>query len=121
MLGSCAKRLAEKLTDGPVGAGTRYRATVVSMGRQVDMLIETTTALRPATLSSVTTMSSARITGTLTFAPEDDATRMAWDWDVTPTGVARILSPVITGIGRRQEAAIWGRLKAVLESTAPGR
>jgi hypothetical protein len=109
----------EKLTDGPVGAGTRYRATVVSMGRQVDMLIETTIADRPATLSSVTTMRSARITGTLTFVPEHDATQMTWDWDVTPTGPARILSPVITSVGRRQEAAIWCRLKDVLES-APG-
>jgi hypothetical protein len=110
----------EKLTDGPVGEGTRYRATVVSMGRPVDMLIETTTAERPATLSSVTVMRSARIAGTLTFVPEHDATRMTWDWDVTPTGPARILGPVITSVGRRQEAAIWGRLKDVLES-APGR
>ena len=32
---------AEKLTAGPVGPGTRYRATARSMGRTAVMIIET--------------------------------------------------------------------------------
>ena len=31
-------RLAEKISDGPIGLGTRFRAQTVSMGRPVDMV-----------------------------------------------------------------------------------
>ena len=32
-------RLAEKISDGPIGLGTRFRAQTLSMGRPVDMAI----------------------------------------------------------------------------------
>ncbi len=105
----------QKLTQGPVGLGTRYAATVISRGRPVEMLIETTSFIRPLALSSTTSMAWAHICGTLTFEPVGGRTRMAWDWDVVPVGVAHLLGPVIGLVGRRQEAAIWTQLKQVLE------
>jgi len=105
----------QKLTEGPVGPGTRYAATVISRGRPVEMLIETTSYVRPTALSSTTSMAWAHICGTLTFEPVGGRTRMAWDWDVVPVGVARLLGPVVGLVGRRQEAAIWTQLKQVLE------
>ena len=33
-------RVAEKITDGPLGVGTQFRATTVSFGRQVEMVID---------------------------------------------------------------------------------
>jgi hypothetical protein len=106
----------EKLTEGPIGAGTQFRATVTSRGRPMEMLLETTVYERPARLASTTSMAGARICGTLTFEPDAGGTRMCWDWDVAPQGVMRLLTPVVGWVGRRQEAAIWAGLKRHLES-----
>ncbi len=108
----------EKLTQGPIGTGTRYRATVSSMGRPVDMLIETTTYERPTVLASTTTMAWASIRGTLTFEADAGLTRLSWDWDVAPTGPSRMLGPLVGLVGRRQEGRIWAGLKHRLETTA---
>jgi Polyketide cyclase / dehydrase and lipid transport len=106
----------EKLTEGPIGAGTQFRATIASRGRPREMLLETTLYERPSRLASTTSMSGARICGTLTFEPAAGATRMSWDWDVAPQGALRLLSPIVGWVGRRQEATIWAGLKQHLES-----
>lgn len=50
-------RRAEKLTDGPIGVGTRFRSESTSMGRTVEMEIEITEYDRPRRLGSSTQMS----------------------------------------------------------------
>ena len=62
-------RLAEKISDGPIGVGTQYRAEVMSGGRPISMVIEVTGYERPRRLASKTTMSSMDIAYTLTFEP----------------------------------------------------
>jgi hypothetical protein len=48
---------SEKITEGPIGVGTRFRATARSGGRAAEMLIEVTEFDRPRRLGSLTTMS----------------------------------------------------------------
>ena len=74
-------RLAEKISDGPIGLGTRFRAQTVSMGRPVDMVIEVTSYQRPHRLGITTHMSSMDLHGGLPFDPATDGTRMRWSWD----------------------------------------
>jgi hypothetical protein len=107
---------AEKLTGGAIGKGTQFRATIKSMGRPLDMLLETTDYQRPTRLANTTTMSSAVIRGVLTFEPDIGGTRMAWSWDVKPKGALKCLIPIIGRMGKRQEVAIWASLKRYLES-----
>jgi hypothetical protein len=52
----------------------------------------------------------------LTFAPVPGGTRMRWAWVVRPKGTSRLLTPVISWIGRRQEPAIWTGMKRYLEA-----
>jgi Polyketide cyclase / dehydrase and lipid transport len=104
-----------KVTAGPVGEGTRFAASIRSMGRPLDMVIEVTRYHRPVRFDSVTTMSSARIGGTLTFEPDPAGTRMRWSWQVSPEGPFKLLTPVIAVMGKRQERAIWTSLKRYLE------
>jgi hypothetical protein len=106
---------SEKITDGPIGVGTRFRATTRSGRRVVEMLIEITEYNRPRRLGSRTTMSSVDVNGGSTFEPVDGATRMSWSWEVSPRGLLRLLGPLIARQGRRQEQTIWTRLKAQLE------
>ena len=109
---------AEKITPGPVGKGTRFRSAVASRGRTAEMLIECTGYDRPTLLASTTTMAQADISYTLTFEPAGAGTRMRWAGQVRPKGAFRLLGPLITWLGIRQERRIWASLKKHLE-TAP--
>ena len=51
---------SEKITDGPVGVGTRFRATAQSGRREIEMLIEVTEYQRPSRFGSRTTMPHCR-------------------------------------------------------------
>ena len=110
---------AEKITAGPVGKGTRFRSAVASMGRTAEMLIEYTGYDRPALLASATTMQQADISYTLRFEPSAAGTRMRWSGQVRPKGAFRLLGPVITWMGVRQEQRIWTSLKEHLEAAPP--
>ncbi len=106
----------ERVSDGPVGAGTEFLAISTARGRSVDMVIELTEYDRPRRLGSVTHTATADIRGTLTFEPDPQGTRMHWTSDVQPSGMAaRLFAPLIGFLGRRQEAEIWAGLKRCLE------
>jgi uncharacterized protein YndB with AHSA1/START domain len=107
---------AEKITAGPVGAGTKFRSAVASRGRTAEMLIEITGYDRPHRLASVTTMQQADIRYTLTFEPAGSGTRMRWSGQVRPKGAFRLLGPLIARMGRHQEQRIWASLKQHLEA-----
>jgi hypothetical protein len=111
---------ADKITDGPVGQGTVFRSAVRAMGRLTEMRCELTGYHRPARLASRTTMVRADIDGALTFEQAPGGTRMRWSWHVQPKGVTRMLTPVISRIGRRQERAIWTAMKGYLEAQPAG-
>jgi len=111
---------AERISDGPIGKGTRFVTELKRMGRTMVMTVEFTRFERPRLLAS-TTRSSAMLTeGELTFEPVDGGTRMRWSWDVRPRGAVKLITPLIGWLGRRQEHAIWGELKRLLESQAGG-
>ncbi len=106
----------EKISSGPIGRGTRFRAATKTMGRPVEMTIEFTEYERPRRLGSSTHLPTMEIQGTLTFDPVPEGTRMRWSWELQPQGVLRPLAPLITHMGRRQEEAIWAGLKRFLET-----
>lgn len=111
---------AEKITAGPVGAGTKFRSAVASRGRTAEMLIEVTSYDRPRRLASTTMMQQADISYTLTFEPSGAGTRMQWSGQVHPKGALRLLGPLIIWMGRRQEVRIWTSLKHHLEASPAG-
>ena len=106
---------AEKITAGPVGTGTRFRSAVASMGRTAEMLIECTGYDRPKLFATTTTMRQADISYTLRFEQAGGGTRMRWAGEVRPKGAFRLLGPLITWLGSRQERRIWASLKQHLE------
>ena len=112
---------AEKITAGPVGKGTRFRSAVASMGRTAEMLIECTGYDRPRLFATTTTMAQADISYTLRFEPVAPGTRMRWSGQVRPKGALRLLGPLITWMGIRQEQRIWASLKKHLEAAPAGQ
>ncbi|MGZ4549818.1 MAG: SRPBCC family protein [Blastococcus sp.] len=107
---------AEKVSAGPIGVGTRFRATIRSGRRPLGMQIEYTAFDRPHLLASTSRMAAADFSGTLTFTPAGGATRLRWDWQARPKGAVRFLAPVFAPIGARQERRMWMSLRDNLEA-----
>lgn len=83
-------------SGAPVREGSRFRATLRSLGRAVPMTVE------------------------LTFEPEGSGTRLRWTWEVKTSGLARVAGPLVAHIGKRQERQTWEGLKSLLEAGGPG-
>ncbi|MEI2774916.1 MAG: SRPBCC family protein [Tetrasphaera sp.] len=111
---------SEKVTDGPIGVGTRFHATMLRGGKPLAIDIEYTGYDRPHLLASRSTMAGSVAVGEVRLASIPEGTRFQWDWDVSLAGPARLLGPIVAIIGRRQERAIWTGLKAMLEDGAAG-
>lgn len=108
---------SERFSDGPIGSGSRFKAVMRSGRREFPILIEFTTFERPFRLGSHTSMDAAAVDGELTFeSVGEGATLMRWAWDVSPKGALRLLSPLVTWMGGRQETRIWTELKQLLEA-----
>ena len=111
---------AVKETAGPIGKGTRFRSAVRSAGRTADMVIENTSYDRPRLLASTTTMKQMDIEYTLKFEAVPEGTLMRWSGQVRPKGGLRLMAPLVTWMGTRQEQRIWSSLKSHLERTPAG-
>jgi carbon monoxide dehydrogenase subunit G len=107
---------AQKTSPGPIGVGTLWHVVATSGKRATPFELEVTEYARPSRLSSMTRMSTADISGALTFAPDAGGTRMSWSWDLRPKGILKLATPLFAAVGRRQEQRIWSSLKAHLEA-----
>lgn len=107
-----------ELTEGPIGVGTRFRATINSRGAPMQVTILCTGFNRPNMVASRSTMSGAVVEGEVRFRPAPGGTSFSWDWDVAVSGPARLAGPLTGWIGRRRERAIWTGLKVLLEGTS---
>jgi hypothetical protein len=85
------------------------------------MVIEFTAVERPNRLASKSYTEGMVLEGGLTFEAVPGGTRMSWAWTLHPTGVTRLLGPLVKVIGGRNERRIWTRLKHHLESRSPSR
>jgi uncharacterized membrane protein len=107
---------AELTSSGPIGLGSQFRAETMTIGRKMAMTIEWTAYERPRRLASWTRLSGMDIRGDLRFDPVAGGTRMRWAWNLEPHGGLKLMGPMITLMGRRQERTIWASLKRVLEA-----
>ena len=102
----------EWLTPPPVGAGSRFVAT---MGGRMRMEVEITGFDRPHSISSHTRSSMMTTDGTVSFTPAGDGTLLRWDWIYRLHGAARLATPVFAAFGGRWERANWVRMRDLLE------
>ena len=109
-------RVAKKITEGPIGVGTSFRAEIIDRGKVIPMRTEFTEFDRPRRIAEVSTWTGGTSTGGLTFEPVDGSTLMRWSWDVQAHGVLRFMGPLVASMGRRQERRIWTGLKQLLEA-----
>lgn len=107
----------EKLTDGPVGLGTRYRA---KWRNSPSVELETVAFERPC---SWTMHNGGPIEATFTCRLEavSEGTRLHADFEPTPHGWFRLIFPLFLVILRREERANMGHLRDAVERRAAAR
>jgi uncharacterized protein YndB with AHSA1/START domain len=102
----------EKLTEGPVGMGTRYRA---KWKQSKHIEVECTAFDRPHGWVYVNG-GPVSVTLTINLAADGTGTRLVSTFDGHPHGLMRLGFPVFLRIMRRQEAENMSNLKRKLES-----
>jgi uncharacterized protein YndB with AHSA1/START domain len=107
---------AEKVSEGPVGRGSRFVAEPRGMGARGRMTLEILDYDRPHRLHNVIRSGYMQVDGTLAFDEVDGRTRLRWDWDMSLLGASRVLSPVLALVGPRWERRNWVDLKHYVES-----
>jgi uncharacterized protein YndB with AHSA1/START domain len=105
-------RMMTKLTDGPIGLGTRMAAKW-TMSRRIEL--EYTEYERPYRWTWANGGPIA-VTVTVTLFEEAGGTRLRTVFDAHAHGPARLFFPVFVRIMRKAEARNMGYLKACLES-----
>jgi uncharacterized protein YndB with AHSA1/START domain len=104
----------EKLTDGPVGAGTRYRARWSGSGPTTVEVIRFDPPRRWETTAKARGM-AIRFQGTVTDAPP--GARYTASLELYPKGLVRLVAPFALLAMRRQDQQHMYRIREALESS----
>ena len=102
----------EKVTDGPIGVGTRYRAKWKQSGL---LDVECTRYERPRTWTYVNGGPVA-VELTITVEPRHGGTRLTSHGEWRPNGWFRLIFPVFVVIMRRAERGVMVNVRRALES-----
>lgn len=85
-----------KLTEGPIGVGTRYQAVDKVPGRRLEFIQEIT-EYEPNRLLVESWNGPLGGVGTTRFEEDGDSTRLSMHFDIKATGVMKYLAPLMTG------------------------
>jgi Polyketide cyclase / dehydrase and lipid transport len=104
----------EKVTDGPVGVGTRYRAQWSGSGPTT---VEVVAFDRPRSWETATRARGmgVRFQGTVTDA--GPGARYTASLELQPRGLARLIAPLALLAMRRQDQQNMDRIREALESS----
>jgi hypothetical protein len=108
--------VAERLDDGPIGEGSRFRLQIAFFGRRIE---RTTTIARHAAPSELVLVGSGKAVEsreTFTLTAHDGGTRIAHDAHLRLKGAMRVLDRGLqlpfTSMGERAAAGLASRLVA---------
>ncbi|WP_439591122.1 SRPBCC family protein [Microbacterium sp.] len=112
----------EKLTStGPVGVGSSIHSRLRAMGRESDFHWRVTQFDAPRRMATVSTSGPVQTSLLLEFAEQDASTTVHAAIEVDPTGLLRLVEPVIADNVRSTLVAGLARAKALLERAGPPR
>jgi uncharacterized protein YndB with AHSA1/START domain len=104
-------------TPGPVGIGSRRRATVRRFGGGTTQNEIEVTAIEPGRSIAVRSVEApVRFTSAWTFTPIGNATRVDWHWDFALDGWMRPLDALVGRLFARAFRPDLQRLKSMMES-----
>ncbi len=112
---------SERIDDGPLGVGARYRIGIRLAGRISPMEYRVTTFDPPHRVVLEGAGASVAATDEIRFHPTDRGTRLEYIADIRLQGIARVLGPFTGGTFRRiARDARTGLERTLAERATPG-
>jgi hypothetical protein len=104
-----------KLTEGPIGVGTRYRETRLMDGKEQHAELEVT-AYEPNQKYAVKNVTEGieTVYG-YTFHPEAEGTRLDLVCEIKASGLKKLMLPLVVSILKKEDGDHLQRLKMELE------
>ena len=106
----------EKVTEGPVGLGTKYRETRRIGRKTPTTTLEVTAFEEGRRYAGTVDEMGVRGTYTYTFHREGDGTRVDLKAEVTSGALMKLMLPIIVGTMKKQDGEQLARLKRAIES-----
>lgn len=107
----------EKISDGPVGVGTRYRETRLINGKEEVSELEVVQYEPHRQFSIASQVQGIRVVYEYTLQPQDGSTRIDWTCEVQASGLKKAMLPVVAGIMKKEDGDHLQKLKRALESS----
>lgn len=105
-----------KVSDGPLGVGTRFLNVHYFLGRRQEALMEVTAFEVPSRYSFDGKVGSGQVSVTFDFEPLDEGTRLKLSAQVETAGMFTLAEPVVAVILGRKMTTDLNALKTLLES-----
>jgi uncharacterized protein YndB with AHSA1/START domain len=106
-------RSTEKLTEGPVGPGTRFRGTYKGLG---DLGVEITEYDRPNRLGFACRGSRMDMDVTFTFSPAGAGSEIGGAIDTRLKGFSKLMTPLLPSMMKREMAKRPAQMQAGLDT-----
>jgi len=109
-------KASTKLTDGPVGVGTRFRETRIVRGKEAsaDLLVS---AYEPNTHVGISTEAEGiTVEDHYRLAPDAGGTRLTWICELEASGLRKMMLPMVAGIMKKEDGDHLQKLKSYLEA-----
>ncbi|MBV7328239.1 SRPBCC family protein [Chloroflexi bacterium TSY] len=105
----------QKLTDGPVGLGTRFRETRLMNGQETTYEIDVTRFDPPQHYSATSSQSGITTTFHYNLKPENDGTRIDLKAEVSGNGLKKLMVPMVIGFMKKHDGDHLQNLKSAVE------
>lgn len=113
-IGSNTKEMI-KLTEGPVGVGTRYSETRIMNGKEAVAELEIVEFQPPQKYSVKNVTEGIDSVYHYSIQPEKDGTRINLVCEVTASGVKKLMTPMVASILKKEDGDHLQRLKKAME------
>lgn len=107
----------QKLTEGAIGVGTRYRETRIVNGKEAQAELEVTKFDPPRAYAMVNESNGIETSYTYTLTPERDGTGVDLQAEVKAGGLKKVMAPMVVSILKREDGDHLTRLKHALEGS----
>jgi len=105
----------EKLTDGPMGVGTRYQETRLMDGKEQQAVLEVVAFENGSRYSVRNETQGIETVYQYEFSPENDGTRIVLTCNVNAKGLKKAMVPVVVNILKKEDGDHLQRLKSTME------
>jgi carbon monoxide dehydrogenase subunit G len=106
----------EKVTDGPVGVGTRFRETRLVRGDEHETELEVVQYEPPRAYGVRNVTNGIETVYTYRLAPEGGGTQITLQAEVKAGGLKAMMVPVVVSVLKREDGDHLQRLKTAVEN-----